>query len=47
LTIDENANMFTCNLSETIHNTWLQQFDKEGKDLFDATTNDLIITLEQ
>jgi hypothetical protein len=39
--------MFTCNLSEKIHNTWLQQFDKESKDLFDATTNDLITALEQ
>jgi hypothetical protein len=30
-----------------LHVTCLKQFDKEGKDLFDATTNDLIIALEQ
>jgi hypothetical protein len=47
LTIEEDANMPTCNLSEIIHNTWLQQSSKKGDDLFDVTTNDLVRALEQ
>jgi len=39
--------MPTYNLFETIHNTWLQQFGKEGKDLSDATIDDLVRALEQ
>ncbi len=39
--------MLTCNLFETIHNTWLQQSRKKGKDFFDATVDDLIRALEQ
>jgi hypothetical protein len=47
LTIEEDANMPTCNLSEIIHNTWLQQSSKKGDDLFYVTTNDLVRALEQ
>jgi len=47
LSIDEDANMATCNLFEIIHNTWLQKFWKKGKDLFDAMFDDLIKALKQ
>ncbi len=47
LSIDEDANMPTCNLSKIIHNTWLQQSRKKGKDIFNATFDDLIKALKQ
>jgi hypothetical protein len=47
LNIEEDANMPTCNLFETVHNTWLQQCGKKGKDLFNATVDDLVRALEQ
>ncbi len=33
------------NLFETIHNTWLQQFDKKSKELFNAIVDDSIRAL--
>jgi len=30
-----------------IHNTWLQQFSKKGKNIYDATIDDLIKALEK
>jgi len=39
--------MPTCNLLEIVHNTWLQQFGKKGKDVFDAIVDNLIRALEQ
>ncbi len=47
LTIEEDANMLTYNLFETIHNTWLQQSSKKGKDLSNVTIYDLVRALEQ
>ena len=32
----------SCNLSETVHNKWLQMFGKRGNNLFDATCDDSI-----
>jgi hypothetical protein len=46
LTIEEDANMPTCNLFEMVHNTWLQQSSKKGKDLFNATIDNLVRALE-
>jgi hypothetical protein len=45
LTINEDANMLIYNLSETIHNTWLQKFVKKAK-IFYAIIDDLIRVLE-
>jgi hypothetical protein len=42
LTIEEDANMPTYNLFETIQNIWLQQSSKKGKDLSNATIDDLV-----
>jgi hypothetical protein len=39
--------MPTCNLFEIIHNTWLQQFGKKGKHIFDTKFDDLIKVLKQ
>jgi hypothetical protein len=47
LNIEEDAKMPTCISFETIHNTWVQQFGKKGKDLFNAIVENLVITLEQ
>jgi hypothetical protein len=47
LNIEKDAKMPTCNLFEMIHNTWLQQFGKKGKDLFNAIVEDLVRALEQ
>lgn len=41
MTLAEVADMPTCNLSESVHNTWLQMSGKKGADLFDATSDDL------
>jgi hypothetical protein len=38
--------MLTYNLFETIHNTWLQQSSKKGKDLSNVTIYDLVRALE-
>ena len=32
----------SCNLSETMHNNWLQMFGKRGNNLFDTTCDDSI-----
>jgi len=34
--------MPSCNLSETVHNKWLQMFGNRGNNLFDATCDDSI-----
>ena len=31
-----------CNLSETVHNKWLQMLGKQANNLFDATCDDSI-----
>jgi hypothetical protein len=46
LTIEKDANMHTCNLFEMVHNTWLQQSNKKGKDMFDATIDNFVRALE-
>jgi hypothetical protein len=42
LSLEEMADMPSCNLSETAHNKWLQQFGYRGNDLFAATCDDKI-----
>jgi hypothetical protein len=42
LNLEEMADMPSCNLSETAHNKWLQQFGNQGNDLFAATYDDKI-----
>ena len=42
LTPDELVEIPTCNLSETVHNKWLQAFGKRGTDFFVATCDDWI-----
>jgi hypothetical protein len=39
--------MPSCNLSETIHNMWLQQSSNHGNDLFAATCDDKIRVVMQ
>ena len=39
--------MPSCNLSETMHNVWLQQSGKKGTDLYVATCDDLVRALMQ
>jgi len=39
--------MLTCNLFETVHNIWLQQFGHRGTYLFTATFNDYVQTFKQ
>jgi hypothetical protein len=41
------ANMPTCNLSELIHNIWLQQFVKRGAYLYVTTLDDYVQTFKQ
>jgi hypothetical protein len=41
------ANMPSCNLSETVHNKWLQQSGNHGNNLFAATYNDKIRVVMQ
>jgi len=40
--LEEMADMPSCNLSETIHNKWLQMSGNRGNNLFDATCDDSI-----
>jgi hypothetical protein len=42
LSLEEMADMPSCNLSETAHNKWLQQSGNHVNDLFDATCDDKI-----
>lgn len=42
LTDEERADMPSCNLSETIHNKWLQASGKKGTDIFEATLDDYV-----
>jgi hypothetical protein len=45
LSLDEEANMLTCNLLKTIHNTWLQQSEKRGACLYVAIFDDFVRAL--
>jgi hypothetical protein len=45
--LEEMANMPSCNLSETVHNKWLQQSGNRGNDLFAATCDDKIRVVMQ
>jgi hypothetical protein len=47
LSLEEMADMPSCNLSETAHNKWLQQFGNCGNDLFAATCDDKIRAVMQ
>ena len=47
MTIDERAEMSTCNLTETIHNMWLQQSCNKMTYLNDAMVDDLICMFMQ
>jgi hypothetical protein len=40
LSLDEDAAVPTCNLSETVHNTWKQASDSISSDLYNATLDD-------
>ena len=40
LSFEEEAAMPTCNLSETIHNKWLQASGNKMVDLYSATVDD-------
>jgi hypothetical protein len=42
LSLEEMADMPSCNLLETAHNKWLQQSGNYGNDLFAATYDDKI-----
>ena len=42
LTDEERAEMPSCNLSETVHNRWLQQSGNRRNDLYDATVDDFV-----
>jgi hypothetical protein len=42
LSLEEMAEMPSCNLSETAHNKWLQQSSNRGNDLFATTCDDKI-----
>jgi hypothetical protein len=47
LSLEEMADIPSCNLSETIHNKWLQQSGNRGNDLFAATCDDKIRAVMQ
>jgi hypothetical protein len=47
LSLEEMADMPSCNLSETAHKRWLQQSGNHGNDLFAATCNDKIRAVMQ
>jgi hypothetical protein len=47
LSLEEMADMPSCNLSETAHNKWLQQSGNRGNDLFAATCDDKIRAVMQ
>jgi hypothetical protein len=40
--LDKEVDIPTCNLFETIHNIWLQQFGNMGTCLFATTSNDYV-----
>ena len=40
LTFEEEATISTCNLSETVHNKWLQASGNKMIDVYHATVND-------
>ena len=42
MTIKERAEMPTCNLAETVHNKWLQQFGNKMTYLYEAIVDDMI-----
>ena len=42
LTLDELAEMPSCNLAKTVHNKWLQAFENKGGDLYIAVVDDYI-----
>ena len=39
---EERAEMPSCNLSETVHNRWLQQFGNRENDLYDAIVDNFV-----
>jgi hypothetical protein len=45
--VEEIADLPSCNLSETVHNKWLQQSGNRGDDLFAATCDDCIRAFQQ
>jgi hypothetical protein len=47
LSLEEMADMPSCNLSETTHNKWLQQSGNHGNNLFAATCDDKIRAVMQ
>jgi hypothetical protein len=47
LSLEEMADMPSCNLSETAHNKWLQQSGNRGNDLFAATCDNKIRAVMQ
>jgi hypothetical protein len=47
LTESELAEMLSCNLVETVHNTWLQQSGNRGNDFYVATVDDFVRALIQ
>jgi len=42
LTLDQLAEMSSCNLAESVHNKWLQASGNKGGDLYVATVDDYI-----
>ena len=40
--MDERAKMPTCNLTEMLHNKWLQQYGNKMTYLYETITDDLI-----
>ena len=42
LSLDERADMPSCNLAEIVHNMWLQQSGNQMTCLYEATMDDLI-----
>ena len=42
MTIEERAEMPTCNLVEIVHNKWLQQSGNKMTCLYEATVDDMI-----
>ena len=47
LMADELADIPTCNLTESVHNKWLQASGKQGSGLFMTTTNDWVCAFIQ
>ena len=42
MTIEERAEMPTCNIAETVHNKWLQQSSNNMTCLYETTLDDMI-----